>query len=72
MEILDKQAMFIHDSRNAVLLGERQGWEKGREEGEKTAKVAIARSLLNKLTTEEISQATGLTIESINQLRKDT
>jgi predicted transposase/invertase (TIGR01784 family) len=73
METLDKQAMFIHDSRNAVLLGQMKGLEQGRqegiEEGRRSEKVAIARSLLNRLATEEIAQITGLSLAQIEQLR---
>jgi predicted transposase/invertase (TIGR01784 family) len=73
METLDKQAMFIHDSRNAVLLGEMKGVERGRkegiEEGKRSERDAIARSLLNRLATEEIAQITGLSLEQIEQMR---
>ena len=69
MEELDKQSMVIHDSRNAVLLGIQQGREKGREEGGKAARKEIARSLLDRLSTEEISQITGLSSDEIAQLR---
>lgn len=81
MEILDKQSMFIHDSRNAVLLGVQQGREKGRQEGrqegkqegrqegEKMASLKIARSLLGKLSISEIAQITGLSIQEIEALQ---
>ncbi len=74
MEILDRQAMFIHDSRNAVLLGRAKGRAEGRAEGveigERQAKIAIARSLLNRLSIAEISQITGLAISDIAPLRE--
>lgn len=69
IEILDRQAMFIHDSRNAVLLGRAEGRAEGVEIGEKKAKIAIARSLLSQLSVEAISQITGLTISDIESLR---
>ena len=97
MEVLERQSMVIHDSRNAVLLGiqqgvqqgiqqgvqqgiqqgvqqgiqqgVQQGVQQGREEGEKAAKVEIARSLLGRLSTEEISQITGLLPIEIERLR---
>ncbi|MEL7349981.1 MAG: Rpn family recombination-promoting nuclease/putative transposase [Cyanobacteria bacterium P01_A01_bin.116] len=76
MEILEKQAMFIHDSRNAVLLGVQQGREKGRAEGraegikagEDNAKVNMARALRGELSAERISQLTGLSLEAIEAL----
>ncbi len=69
IEILDRQAMFIHDSRNAVLLGRAEGRAEGVEIGEKKAKIAIARSLLSQLSVEAISQITGLAISDIESLR---
>ncbi len=69
IEILDRQAMFIHDSRNAVLLGRAEGRAEGVELGEKKAKIAIARSLLSQLSIEAISQITGLAISDIELLR---
>jgi len=88
LDIFEKQAMFIHDSRNAVLLGIQQGQEKGLkqglqqglkqgqekglkqgiEQGEKKANLKIARTLIGKLPTNEISQITGLTAEEIEKL----
>jgi predicted transposase/invertase (TIGR01784 family) len=68
METLDRQAMFIHDSRNAVLLGEAKGLERGIELGKREEKKAIARSLLNKLPTAEIADITGLSVDEIAQL----
>jgi predicted transposase/invertase (TIGR01784 family) len=75
METLDRQAMFIHDSRNAVLLGEAKGIEKGIERGielgKREEKRTIARSLLNRLSVEEISQITGLGSSDIEQLQAE-
>jgi predicted transposase/invertase (TIGR01784 family) len=68
METLDRQAMFIHDSRNAVLLGEAKGLERGIELGKREEKKVIARSLLNKLPTAEIADITGLSVDEIAQL----
>lgn len=73
MESLDRQAMFIHDSQNAVLLGVqrgmKQGIEQGIKQGERRAQMAIARSLLTDLPVEKISEKTGLSIREIEQLR---
>ena len=75
METLDRQAMFIHDSRNAVLLGEAKGIEKGIEKGialgKREEKQSIARSLLNRLSVEEISQITGLSASEVEQLQSE-
>ncbi|MEL7352163.1 MAG: Rpn family recombination-promoting nuclease/putative transposase [Cyanobacteria bacterium P01_A01_bin.116] len=86
MEVLDKQAMFIHDSRNAVRLGIQQGLKKGLqkgieqgieqgleqgiEQGKREERVAIARSLIGKLSATDISQITQLSVDDINQLTK--
>ena len=72
MEILDRQAMFIHDSRNALLLGRAEGRTESVEIGQKNAELVIARSLLNRLSVEEISQITGLAVNDIEQLREGT
>jgi predicted transposase/invertase (TIGR01784 family) len=77
MEMLEQQAIVIHDSRNAVLLGEMKGWERGKQEGieqgieqgRKNERIAIARSLLNKLSLSEIAQITGLSTDDIAQLQ---
>lgn len=72
METLDRQARMIHDSRNALRFaqqqGEMEGMQKGMREGRREEKIAIARSLLNKLSIPEISQVTGLSIEEIEAL----
>lgn len=79
IEILDKQAIFIHDSRNAVLLGEAKGLERGlkkglkegRAEGRREEKRSIARTLIGKLPIETISETTGLPTEEIAQLAQE-
>ncbi|MEM6452998.1 MAG: Rpn family recombination-promoting nuclease/putative transposase [Cyanobacteria bacterium P01_D01_bin.105] len=68
MDVLDRQAMFINDSRNAVRLGLQQGLEQGLEQGKAERSAEIARSLLGKLPVETISETTGLSIEEIEQL----
>ncbi len=77
IEVLERQSMVIHDSRNAVLLGVQQGiqqgvqqgLEAGQEQGERAARIEIARSLLERLSPEEISQITGLSPSEIERLR---
>lgn len=73
LETLNRQSMFIHDSRNAVRLGVQQGIEQGVqqgiEQGKKEAQMEIARSLRSQLSIEQISQTTGLTISEIESLQ---
>ena len=51
------------------LEGREEGREEGRAEGERAAKIEIARSLLAELSTERISQITGLSLLDVEQLR---
>lgn len=75
MEVLDKQAMYIHDSRNAVRLGEAQGIakgiEQGIEQGRRAEKIAMVRALLGKLSLLEISEITGLSVAEVEQIQRD-
>lgn len=52
--------------------GERKGQKEGKKEGERESKIAIAQSLLKsgKLSIEDISLATGLTTNEIEELKK--
>ncbi|MBW4540496.1 MAG: Rpn family recombination-promoting nuclease/putative transposase [Myxacorys chilensis ATA2-1-KO14] len=76
LEVLDKQQMFIHDSRNAILKAQQdareRGLQEGRQEGEeigaKKTAIAIAQQLLGVLDADTISQKTGLTIAEIQSL----
>jgi predicted transposase/invertase (TIGR01784 family) len=61
LELLEKREMFLHDNRNAIL--------KARQDGDKQARVAIARSLLDLLDIKTISQKTGLSILEIQALQ---
>ncbi|NET35285.1 MAG: Rpn family recombination-promoting nuclease/putative transposase, partial [Cyanothece sp. SIO1E1] len=67
LEDLEHQEMFIQDSRNAIVKADRQGWERGRQEGA----IAIAKQLLNVLEPEVISRKTGLSLAEIEQLVAD-
>jgi predicted transposase YdaD len=49
--------------------GRRQGREEGREEGAKEKAIQIARSLLDVLDMQTISQTTGLSVAEVEQLR---
>jgi predicted transposase/invertase (TIGR01784 family) len=65
LEMLERREMFIHDNRNAILLAENKGREKGRKE----EKFEIARQLLDVLDLETIAQKTGLSLEELQSLQ---
>ncbi len=75
LEDLEKREIYIHDQRNAIKRairqGKEQGREEGREEGMREAKLEIAKQLLDVLDEELISQKTGLSLEDIQNLKKD-
>ncbi len=79
MEAIDRQAIYIHDNRNSILLGrmegkaegKAEGRAEGRAEGQQEEKIRIVRNLLGQLSVEEISQITGLAIDEIEQLERD-
>ena len=68
IEVLEKQAMFMHDGQNAILYAEQKAMEKGMEKGRKEAAIAIARKLLDLLDAETISKKTGLSVAEIQAL----
>jgi len=68
IDVLEKQAMFMHDGQNAILYAEQKGMEKGMEKGKKDASIAIARELLDLLDAETISKKTGLSVAEIQAL----
>ncbi len=76
LDELDHQEMFIHDSRNAVLRGVREGRElgkaEGKAEGEKETKLEIARKMLARFDDATISQITALSIAEIHTLREQS
>ncbi len=65
LDIFERKQMFLQDSRNAVL----KGIEQGIEQGKRQQAEAIARSLLDVLEIETISQKTGLSVDEISALR---
>lgn len=69
LEEQEKKEMFIQDQQGMILLAEREGLERGLEQGRKAKAIEIARQLLNVLDDETISQTTGLSIEEIQNLR---
>jgi predicted transposase/invertase (TIGR01784 family) len=64
LEILEQQAMSMHDGQNAI----RKAAQDGMEQGKREAAIAIARSLLDILDVEIISQKTGLSVAEIQNL----
>jgi predicted transposase/invertase (TIGR01784 family) len=74
IEDMEMQEMFIHDQRNAIKKalsqGRQEGREEGREEGKLAAKLEMAKQLLDVLDDAAISQASGLNMTEIAQLRK--
>jgi predicted transposase/invertase (TIGR01784 family) len=73
LDELDHQLIFIQDQRNAIALAAKrsreQGLEQGLEQGTRTTQVAIAQRLLVAMDDAAISQATGLAIEDVQQIR---
>ena len=73
LEDLESREMFIHDQRNAIVKGVKQGRTKGLAEGLKQGtsqtKIAIAQRLLVTLDDATIAQITDLTLEQVKQLR---
>ncbi|MGL4652136.1 hypothetical protein [Cetobacterium sp.] len=53
----------------AELKGLEQGLEQGKAEGERLAKLSIARSLLGIIPNELIAEKTGLSLEEITALK---
>jgi predicted transposase/invertase (TIGR01784 family) len=63
LEDLQKREMWIHDQRNAIT--------KAVNQAVKQKQVEIARRLLDVLDEETVSQTTGLSLEVVQQLRRD-
>jgi predicted transposase/invertase (TIGR01784 family) len=70
LEAIEKREIFLHDSRNAILKARLEGKREGLETGRKEKALEIARSLLDVLSPETISQKTGLTLQEIENLSK--
>ena len=64
LETFEKQQMFIHDNRNALLKAEQDGRQEER--------LVIARSFLDILDPESIAQRTGLSIEEVLRLKEQS
>ena len=76
LDILEKQQMFLHDNRNAILKARQEGEKLGRQEAEKLGRqeerLKIAKSLLDVLDVETIAQKTGLAVSEVQQLKQYT
>ena len=81
LEDLESREMFIHDQRNAIVKGVKQGRTEGRTEGlaeglaeglkqgTNQTKIAIAQRLLITLDDATIARITDLTLDEVKQLR---
>jgi predicted transposase/invertase (TIGR01784 family) len=69
IEDMEMQEMFIHDQRNAIKKALNQGRQEGLEEGKVAARIEMAQKLLNVLDDVAISQASGLSLQEIAELR---
>jgi predicted transposase/invertase (TIGR01784 family) len=69
LDELQHQEFFIQDQHNAIVKAERQGLNRGLEQGERNATRAMATKLLDMLDDEAISRATGLSLAEIAELR---
>jgi predicted transposase/invertase (TIGR01784 family) len=69
LEELEHQSIFIQDQRNAVSFANKQGREKGREEGALSMQKTIAMNLLTTMDNAAIAQITGLSLADVEALR---
>jgi predicted transposase/invertase (TIGR01784 family) len=69
LDELDHQLIFIQDQRNAIALAAKRSLEQGLEQGTRTTQIAIAQKLLATMDDAAISQATGLAISGVQQIR---
>jgi len=68
---MDYQDEVVTAKRMAIRAGRRAGLKKGREEGREEEKLIIAKNLLSKGSTPEfVHDITGLSLEIIEQLKK--
>ena len=66
-EIYEMRSKILKDKVSALNEAERKGIEKGIQQ----EKIEIAKNLMDVLDDETISLKTGLTVEKIQQLRKE-
>lgn len=68
-EIYESIAMRRRGEQDQLALMLAQGEAKGRAEGERQAKLTIARALLPSMDDAQIAQVTGLTVQDISAMR---
>jgi predicted transposase/invertase (TIGR01784 family) len=68
LDELEHQLIFIQDQRGAIAFAAKQGLE----QGTRTTQVTIAQNLLAVMDDAGVSQATGLSIDEVKQLRLTT
>jgi len=67
LEVYDYMKLKEFDAINALRTAERKGFKKGFEEGK--AQISIAKNLLDILDDETIAKKTGLSVDTVNNLR---
>ncbi|MBD2577493.1 Rpn family recombination-promoting nuclease/putative transposase [Oscillatoria sp. FACHB-1406] len=84
LEDIERREMFIYDQQGAIALGREEGreqgieegravgLEEGREEGREEALRDVARNLLDRFDDDTIAQMTGLSLETVRDLRSES
>lgn len=76
VETLERREQFIHDQQGAIIKAfeeaRQTGIQEARQERKREETLAIAQKLLSQLDNAMISQATGLTVEDVQNLRGDS
>jgi len=76
VETLERREQFIHDQQGAIIKAfeeaRQAGIQEARQERKREETLAIAQKLLSQLDNAMISQATGLTVEDVQNLRGDS
>jgi predicted transposase/invertase (TIGR01784 family) len=71
--VRDEAAVLAQKIDDATEKGLEKGLKKGREEGREEGKRAVAKELLKtNLTLEQIAEATGLLVEEVSDMQKQT
>ena len=67
-----ENSIKVESFQNGLEQGISQGLEQGLEQGSKQEKIEIAKNLLklNTISIDDISKATGLDIDTLNELSK--
>ncbi|MBW4538534.1 MAG: Rpn family recombination-promoting nuclease/putative transposase [Myxacorys chilensis ATA2-1-KO14] len=70
LDELEHQIFFIQDQRGAIVKATKQALRQGVQQGERQAKIEVARRMIGAMNDATIAQMTDLTIEEIQQLRQ--